>query len=489
MKKTLSNLFSRWDAVLLAFVLLVAILFRLYRINTPLADFHSWRQADTAATAKNFVRFGYDLLHPRFDDFSNVASGMDNPEGYRFVEFPIYNAIFAKAYELMPVVPIEVYGRLVSIFFSLVIIACLYYLALKEFGRVAAVGASIVYAAFPFFVFFSRVVLPETTAVAFVFLSITFLYIFSYGKSSVFNWLLYALSILFFAISLLIKPTAIFYGPVLLYLFLIRYKLESIKRFDLYLFFILSAIPFGLWRMYIVNFPEGIPASDWLFTSVNTPQGLQNIFFRPAFFRWIFFERINNIILGGYLTFFLILGAVVKQKSRFLMFILGSALLYLFVFQGGNVQHEYYQIVILPALALGVGAGIDIFLGKRFRPLVPQLPAFVAVAGIVIMSFLFSYFRVKDYYQYPTDMPQIARIIETLTDPDDKIITDTTGDTTLLYLANRRGSPVQFKELPELQKMGYNYIVTFETEKIARLKEEGLYPVVFENDKLAIFSL
>lgn len=480
---------KKTDFVLLLLIVILAIAMRLYRINTPLADFHSWRQADTAAVARNFVRSGFDLMHPKYDDLTSIQSGIDNPQGYRFVEFPIYNVIFAGLYNLSPAVPIEVYGRLTSIFFSLLIIICVYYLALKEIGRTAALASSLVYAIFPFFVFFSRVVLPETTALGFTFISITLLYLFVNAKREPLRWILFLLSALSFASALLVKPTVIFYGVALLYLFIARYKFDIIKRFDVYLFFAISIVPVFLWRNYILGFPEGIPASDWLITSVNTSEGLKSIFFRPAFFRWIFFERINNIIFGGYATFFLILGLASKNKSRFLMFLTGSVLAYLFVFQGGNVQHEYYQTLILPILAIATGGGVELFFGKKFQGITNRLTSIVVVFVVFVMSFLFSYNHVKGYYDYPKDLSQVARLIQTFTKPDDLIITDTTGDTTLLYLADRRGAPAQYKELPEMKNIGYSYLISFEKEKTAKLKEEGIYPIIFENDALAIFHL
>ena len=33
---------------------------RLYRVTGPVADWHSWRQSDTAAVARNFTKFGFD---------------------------------------------------------------------------------------------------------------------------------------------------------------------------------------------------------------------------------------------------------------------------------------------------------------------------------------------------------------------------------------------------------------------------------------------
>ncbi len=77
----------------LLLIVILAFSVRLYCIDFPLADWHSWRQADTSAVSRNFVKSGFDILHPQFDDLSNVPSGKENPQGYRFVEFPFYNIL------------------------------------------------------------------------------------------------------------------------------------------------------------------------------------------------------------------------------------------------------------------------------------------------------------------------------------------------------------------------------------------------------------
>ncbi|MBI4226559.1 glycosyltransferase family 39 protein, partial [Candidatus Roizmanbacteria bacterium] len=193
---------SRKDVVILFIILFLALIFRLYRISSPLADLHSWRQADTAAVARNFVKNGIDLFHPRYDDLSGRESGRENPQGYRMVEFPIYNAIIAFIYKLAPLIPVEVYGRLTTTLFSLVTIAIIYYLVFRENGSLTAIIASLTYAVFPFFVFFSRVVLPETTALASTFISILFLYLYKEKKISPFKEFIYFIgSVVFFALA------------------------------------------------------------------------------------------------------------------------------------------------------------------------------------------------------------------------------------------------------------------------------------------------
>ncbi len=481
------NRFKLLDAVILFIIIVIAVAFRLYKINTPLADLHSWRQADTAAVTRNYVRNGVDLLHPRYDDLSSNQTGMENPQGYRYVEFPLYNALVAEAYTYFPVVDLVQYGRLTSVFFSLFIIAILYYLSLKESSRITAIIAAGVYATFPFFVFFSRVILPETTSLSFIFISIFFLYVWSGTKRKKLGFVYLILSMVTFAVSLLLKPPAIFYGIALLAMFIKKYKIGFLKNPFFYAFFILAGIPLGLWRIYMLKYPEGIPPNTWLITSVNTYQGLQSIFFRPAFFRWIFFERLNNYILGGYLTFFLVLGAIVKQKRYILYSILLSALTYLFVFQGGNVQHEYYQTFILPAVALFVGIGTAYVLEQREHFISPFI-TYPLVLVLFALSLFFSFYNVRGYYDYPPELPQIANIVKTITDPTDKIVTDREGDTTLLYLMDRKGAPSIYRDPPELKKLGYKYLVTLNQPEIQKLKGEN-YQVVFENNTFTMFAL
>src|SRR3989337_3317426 len=79
-RKKLIN-FIKSDAFYLLVILIIAFTVRLYKINTPLADWHSWRQADTSSVTRNYVRNGVNLLFPVYDDLSTIASGRVNPKG------------------------------------------------------------------------------------------------------------------------------------------------------------------------------------------------------------------------------------------------------------------------------------------------------------------------------------------------------------------------------------------------------------------------
>lgn len=475
---------KKLDFFLITIILFIALILRLYKLNIPIADLHSWRQADTAAVARNFTRNGFDLLHPRFDDLSNVQSGFENPQGYRMVEFPLYNALMAYGYKLFPSLSLEAWGRLISIFFSLIAIAIIYYLVLKEKSRLAAFFSGFIYAIMPFFVFFSRVVIPESTAIGLSLLAILFLYK-SDPKYVIHYKLYFILSLLFFSLALLVKPTTIFFTIPLFYLFFKNFKLKTFRNPAFYLYFLISTIPLILWRFYIKTYPEGIPVNEWLLTSVNSGGGLQKIFLKPSFFRWIFFERINNLIFGGYLTVLFVLGIIGKQKRFFFYSLLFSSLIYILVFQGGNVQHEYYQVLLFPTLAIFTGLGIDLLFQKK--ALINFELSFIVVPLLIILSWYFSYTKVKDYYQYSQELIQEAKVLNNLTRPEDKIVTDRMGDTTLLYLADRKGAPAIYKEPHHLKSVGYKFLITTSKEQINIMKNE--FKVVFENDKFTLFEL
>ena len=111
------------------------------------------------------------------------------------------------------------------------------------------------FAVFPFFVFFSRVILPETSALAFTMLGIFFFYLNSdHKEKNLISIINYLLSAVFFALSLLIKPMLIFYLLPVIVLFYRKYKFNLIKKLDFYFYFVITLLPLICWRIYIKNF-------------------------------------------------------------------------------------------------------------------------------------------------------------------------------------------------------------------------------------------
>ncbi|TAK93195.1 hypothetical protein EPO05_07245, partial [Patescibacteria group bacterium] len=149
----------------LATILLLGFVVRLYRFDNPVADWHSWRQADTSSVSRNFAKDGFDLLHPRMDNISNVQSGLENPQGYFFVEFPLYNAAQAGLYKLIGVLTLEEWGRLLSIVSSTLSTLFLFLIVARHSNKTVGLFAAFFYALTPYNIYYGRTILADTSMV------------------------------------------------------------------------------------------------------------------------------------------------------------------------------------------------------------------------------------------------------------------------------------------------------------------------------------
>src|SRR5581483_6359079 len=197
----------------------------------------------------------------------------------------------------------------------------------------------------------------------------------------------------FTALAFLLKPYAAFYTVPMIYLVFRRFGFGFFKRWELYMFAVLSLVPLLLWREWISKFPEGVPSYLWLFNG-------NHIRFHPSFFRWIFYERLTKLILGfgGIILFFigLVRVRIFKEWIFFLTFIL-SSLLYVCVVATGNVQHDYYQILIMPSIAIICAVG-SYALIKNSRK-IANFNVGILVFGISVLIMLgFGWNQVKDYF-------------------------------------------------------------------------------------------
>jgi hypothetical protein len=92
----ITNIFSNEKNVLIA-LMLSGLLCRLFNLTTPLLDYHSWRQTDTAAIARNFYYNGFNIFYPQID-WGGTGPGYVEAE-FQLVPFII--AIFYKYLEFM----------------------------------------------------------------------------------------------------------------------------------------------------------------------------------------------------------------------------------------------------------------------------------------------------------------------------------------------------------------------------------------------------
>ncbi len=449
---------------LLGVILLGAFVVRLYRFDNPIADWHSWRQSDTSAVSRNFVKSGFDLLHPRYDDISKIQTGRKNPEGYRFVEFPLYNFFQAGSFVVFGFLTLEQWGRLVTIVFSLLGIVFLYLIVRRHIDNVAALFAAFFYAFLPFSIYYGRTILPDPAMATAILGGIFFFDLWieksiKYKVLSIQYLAFFVLAVVCTASALLLKPFALFFTLPMVYLAYKRFGFAMFKRWQLWAFLVLAILPLVLWRWWIQQYPEGIPASDWLFNGGD-------IRFKGAFFYWIFADRIGRLILGYWGTALFAIGVLTnsnkhrlrKQGWFFYSFLL-SALLYVTVIARGNVQHDYYQILIIPALAIFLG------LGSRFLFFPPEeyihrYVGRIVLFALIAFTFSFSWYFIRDYFNINNRaIVDAGKKADEILPKDALVIAPYGGDTTFLYQSNRKGWPVFDASTEEFLTRGANYLI------------------------------
>jgi len=432
--------------LLFAFLILAGFWVRLYKIDNPIADWHSWRQADTAMVTRNFIKFGIDPFIPRYDDLDDPnGSGVLNPNGYRMVEFPVFNLLHLVTTKLLPAETLEYSGRMTAILISLSAGVALFFLVRRHSRTSTAFLALAGFLFLPYNIYFSRVILPDMLMVA---LSLVTMNLFDLWIKKTFSILL-LLTAICGALALLVKPMAVFIMLPMLWSARAR-----LKDYRLYLMGILTLLPFLVWRVWVARFPEGTPAFWWLLNG-------NNIRLRPAFFRWIFGERIGSMILGKWGSVILISGIIALTASPYLLIFFASSILYLVVFATGNIQHDYYQMVIIPAFSVALALGVS-YLFKPETKLFATLTKRGLLVACIAMAVGFSWYEVKGNYQVNHwEIVQAGTAVKRLTQPDAVVVADYNGDSAFLYNTDRRGFTLLASEIENLTvKYGVSYYIS-----------------------------
>lgn len=433
----------------LVIILSIGFWVRLYRIENPVADWHSWRQADTAAVARNFYQEGYNPFLPRGDDMSAISeTGHANIQRLRMVEFPIYNSLIYFGYLLNHGVD-ERIARLVSIVFSLGSIIFVYFITRRYFDKLTAVLAAGIFAFLPYNIYFSRVILPEPSLVFFC----LGMFYFTDRWINESGLKLFWISSIFGALAFLTKPMAIFYLLPLGYSFWQKEgRLWPIpKRYFLWL--IPAFLPFTLWRWWVNQYPDGIPMNNWLYNG-------NGIRFRPSFWKWILMDRFGREILTITGSFLFFLGLVIRplfKEKVLLQWLTGAMILYLIVFATGNVQHDYYQTLIIPALSMMMARGTVLLL----RGLPFFIPRFWSIPMAILFLTLTPYFgwlEVKGLFQVNNGViVDAGKKADQILPKNAVVVAPYQGDSAFLYQINRPGFPLEIASIADMKK---NYQVS-----------------------------
>ncbi len=476
-------------------ILILALVLRLVHIDFPVAGWHSWRQADTASMARNFYENGLNFFNPKIDWRGNTSGIVES----EFPAYPFIVSLFYAAFGFN-----EMWGRLLSVFFSLFTICGLYLLVRKYISDSVALWSAFIYSVIPLSIYYSRTFMPES---AMLMCSVWGIFWFS-------RWIdegkigFYILSACSISLAILLKIPALYLGLPLLYLTWLKFGRSTFNKGMLWLFAFSILIPVVLWYYHAhqLFLESGLTFGIWEFGTDKW--GNLDIIFTAKFYNDIFMKSIaeRHLTYAGFIPF--IAGLFIKRQTkqeRLFDFWLIAVVIYFLIVAKGNQVHEYYQLpFILPAVVF-VGKAFNKFLrwdSFRFslntKPLLTILFSLL-LGGIIFLSYL-RYERFLNSETVNSSLFRLAAAVQQLTSKDELLIAVNEFNPIVLYRADRKGwnssaDQLDSEFLEDKKKKGAKYLIgeipifnTHEREKTLNWLLNN-YNVISKGEDYFIISL
>ena len=154
----------------------------------------------------------------------------------------------------------------------------------------------------------------------------------------------------------------------------------------------------------------------------------------------------------------------------------------------GNVQHDYYQIPIIPSIAIFLGLG-SAFLINPTKELISKYITIPILVIALLFMFAFSWFAVRAFYDIDNSSIIVAgEAVDSLTPKNAKVIANYNGDTTFLYQTKRSGWASFEKSLPQMIGMGADYLALVNPTP-ADIHLGKTYRIISQTPQYIIFDL
>lgn len=415
-------------------ILLLTFLARLYHFDFPVIGWHSWRQSDTAAIAKNFFLNGFHILYPQIDWAGNTP-------GYVESEFHIYPFIVSLLYSVFGIN--DMVGRLLSITCSVITVYFLYLIARRVIDERTALWSSFIYAIIPLNIYYGRAFMPESMMLM---CSAGGIYFFLkwYDDNKLVNLFLSSVLI---CLAVLIKLPGFYLGLPLVYLAFKKYKYGFLLKPSLWIYAAVIFIPVALWYYHAHQLFLNGGASFDIWNAGESKWAMFGLLLEPKLYHDIFLQSIaeRHLTYPGFII--CVWGLFLKRKyelERIIDFWLIAVIIYVLIAAQANRVHEYYQLpIILP---------LSIFAGKVFAKYIPsfnlkeifsrnKFAAVIALLSLVLIPIL-SFLRIENTLRsetYGSNVFKISDSVKQNTNANDLIVTVCDGNPIYLYISQRKG--------------------------------------------------
>ncbi|MEE3233807.1 MAG: glycosyltransferase family 39 protein [Candidatus Latescibacterota bacterium] len=455
-----------------AVLLFFGFTLRIFEIGEPLIDKQAWRQADTAAVARNFFEEDFDISSPRVDWRGNGSGVVE-------MNFPLYPYLVSLGYETLGGVH-EWLGRLLSAFFSVLTSIVLFFLV-RNIGFSSSVGlwAMFFFLVTPLSVFFGRAFLPESLMLL---LSVSSILTFKRWTESE-QIIYYLCAVLLAPLCYLVKIPTLYLGFPLVAIALSQWGWKFIYHRLLWVYLFVSLLPSAIWYLHASDLFADTGLTFGIWNRYGYDKWDQSVLYDLYFYRQMSWRFLHNIFTPfGMLL--LILGVFKTGLARSKWVLWGwflGLLLYMFLVPEGNRKLHYYQIPFVPLGCIWAGVGTVTALDSWDRVRKSKYLKSIATMVLAFSVLTYSVHAVQPYYNQPNNvheyyescydfgqwadknLPKDALLV--VGDLDENSGTPFRSQSpTMLYYCHRKGwqiTPDEFSEakLDSLASLGADFFV------------------------------
>jgi len=161
-----------------------------------------------------------------------------------------------------------------------------------------------------------------------------------------------------------------------------------------------------------------------------------------------------------------------------------SIFLYFVVIATGNVQHDYYQNLMIPIVALSLARG-SLILREKFKK--PPIGTLV-IALLIVSSIILSAQRIAGYFNVNLwEYVEAGQAVDRLAPKNALVIAPAMGDTAFLFQTNRRGWPIGYAIEEKIASGATIYVSINDDDERRALAEQ--YETVEVGERYLILDL
>lgn len=465
-------IFSKFKSLLSDIRFWIGFLFSIRLVgitNAPLESGHNWRQAFTNTVTRNYVKHGFDFLHPQI----NMAGEKSGIVG---AEFPIFNFF---SYLLSSITQYQHWhGRLINLLVTSIGLYFFYKLV-KVFFKEKIAFSACLFLGVSIWFGYGRKIMPDSFSVSLV---ITGLW-FGYNYLMKGKWYQMLLFSSFISLGMLSKiPSLFLIGLLVIVPF--EKSIPIKRKIILILGSTLSVALVYLWYFYWI--PELLAEHKFkLFFEKSFMKGIQEIIplIPEALKRFYYYA-----FYGFGIFIFSLVGIYffIKEYNRSYKISIAVAVLlfFLFILKTGAVfpLHNYYIIPFVPVMAIFAGIAV----AKIPKKLFPFLLLILSVESIANQQHGF-FIAEKKLYKL-----ELEAICDEHIQENELIIINGGASHQPIYFANRKGWTIHNHQLLDQPRM--DSLIQLGAQKLIIDKHlienyQSHYPILLENDDFIILDL